>query len=269
MNYRSSPKPLHLFAGCGVVLSAGATAVAAFPVGIPLVGPTGLGTMPTTDTVPANQVEVGLAYERVKPDFGGRVNFLPDATATYGFTRGEVGAAYVRERLSAFGFSLTSNDFTLHGKYRLYENARNGAAIAAGAHYLHFDNSQGNVASLYLSGSYPLIAPREARKYSLRGHLGAIYQRVDAGDSGADSNNEVRPMVGLELLTGSAFSLAADYLPKSGDIGRTMSLAARYQMESGLGAQIGVGRLRDDNKYFVGVTYRFAGKGKTNETATR
>jgi hypothetical protein len=259
MNHPTSAKPLRLLADCAIVLSAAATGVAAFPTGIPLVGSTGLGTMPTTETVPNGEVEVGLAYERVKPDFG-RVSFFPDATATYGFKRGEVGAAYVRERDSIFGFSLTSNDFTLHGKYRVYENARNGAAVAAGAHYLHFDDSQGSVTSLYLTGSYPFMAPTEERKASLRGHLGLIYQHVDSGDSGADSANKVRPMVGLEFLTGSAFSIAADYIPNSGDVARTMSLAARYQMTSGFGAQIGVGRLRDDNKYFAGVTYRFRGK---------
>jgi hypothetical protein len=55
-------------------------------------------------------------------------------------------------------------------------------------------------------------------------------------------------------------SVAADFVPKSGAIARTMSLAVRYETTSGIGGQIGVGRLRNDTKYFVGLTYRLGRK---------
>lgn len=55
----------------------------AHPTGVPLAGPTGLGTIPTTETVPEGQVEVGLSFENIKPNFG-RVRYMPVAPANYG-----------------------------------------------------------------------------------------------------------------------------------------------------------------------------------------
>ena len=38
------------------------------------------------------------------------------------------------------------------------------------------------------------------------------------------------------------------------------SVAARYQHESGLGGQIGIGRFGGDTKLFAGAVYRFGGR---------
>jgi len=64
-------------------------------------------------------------------------------------------------------------------------------------------------------------------------------------------------MAGLEYRTPQGVGVAADYVPESGGIGRTMSLAARYETPRGVGAQLGVGKLGNDTKFFGGVTYRF------------
>jgi hypothetical protein len=226
----------------------------AAPTTVPLFGPTGLGSMPTSDTVPAGEIEAGLFYERVKPD-DGRVSFFPNLSATYGFGRGEIGGAYLREDNKQFGFADKFNYFTLHGKYRLYDNAQNGASVALGAHYLDFGSdggsNLGSVSSLYVTGAFPLMRRTDGR--NLRGHLGLIGQHVD---DGFDSSTRARPMFGLEYGLSRRVSLAADYLPRSGRIEKNATLVVRYQSES-LGLQGGIGQIGGDTKYFAGVTYRF------------
>jgi hypothetical protein len=241
-------------AGLMAVGAVTTTTAWAFPTSVPLVGPTGLGVMPTSDTVPTRQVEAGLFYERAKPD-DGWVSFFPDVSATYGFRRGEVGAAYLRENNKQSGFDDTFNYFTLHGKYRFYDNAQTGASVAVGAHYLDFGSDGGfdlgSVISLYVTGAYPLTRRADGR--NLRGHLGLIGQRVD---DGIDTSTRLRPMFGLEYGVNERVSVATDYLSHSGRIEKTATLMARYQSGT-FGVEAGVGKLGSDTKYFAGVTYRF------------
>lgn len=66
-------------------------------------------------------------------------------------------------------------------------------------------------------------------------------------------------MVGAKYFASPTLSIAADYAPRKDLVARTMSLALRYQGPSGIGAQIRVGRLQNDTKYFIGATYDFGG----------
>ena len=172
----------------GTGLCVAANVAGAYPATAPLWGPSGLGIIPTTETVEEGIIEAGLGYETVNPA-GAKVRFLPVISGTYGFERGEVGAGYLRERVSGGGVALNSDYFIVHGKYRLLEQP-DGAQIVAGAHYLKFDsNVGGGVTSVYLSGSYPFLQQK------LRGHAGLMYQRTS---SGGFANSEVRPMIGAE-----------------------------------------------------------------------
>jgi hypothetical protein len=237
-----------MWAAAGVASSA----AHAYPVSAPLAGPSGLGTIPTTDVVPAGAVDIGLDLERVDPNFGGHVNLLPALSATYGIAnRAEIGAVYLREDISAAG--VTNNDYAVHGKYRLWEKPESGLAIAAGAHYLHFDAGAGDVTSLYLTGSKELL--RRESGQTLRGHLGVLYQRINA----IADNHELRPFGGLDYQLSPRVTLAADYTPRQGVARSLYSAVARYQNQAGWGAQIGVGRLGGDTKLFASVVYRFGG----------
>ena len=244
----------------GTGLCVAANVAGAYPATAPLWGPSGLGIIPTTETVEEGIIEAGLGYETVNPA-GAKVRFLPVVSGTYGFERGEVGAGYLRERVSGGGVTLNSDYFIVHGKYRLLEHP-NGAQIVAGAHYLKFDsNIGGGVTSVYLAGSYPFLQQK------LRGHAGLMYQRTS---SGAFSNSEVRPMIGAEWRANEKVRIVADWLPKKGVSSSVVSIAARYEQPRSWSAQIGVGQFRgDDTKIFVSGTYRFEVRRKTAKTETQ
>ncbi len=242
----------------GTGLCVAISGAGAYPATAPLWGPSGLGIIPTSETVDEGTIEAGLGYESVNPA-GGDVRFLPVVSGTYGFDRGEIGAGYLRERVTGGGVTLNSDYFIVHGKYRLL-NQPGGAQIAAGAHYLKFDsNTGGGVTSVYLVGSYPFLQQK------LFGHAGLLYQRTS---SGGFSSNEVRPMVGAEWRANDKVRVVADWLPKKGVSVSAASLAARYEHPKGWGAQIGVGQFRgDDTKIFVSGTYRFNVRPKTKTAA--
>ncbi len=246
----------------------------AAPTTAPLFGPTGLGTIPTTATVPANSLEVSGIYENVRPDVG-RTRFFPELSATYGFNRGEIGVGTLEERFSASGLTFDRRYRSVHAKYRVLESKNSGGALALGAQQLDFSRG-GDVTTLSLSGSYPLrisplrlagsdaatSSPSEADKARL--HFGVFYHRVQ------NSGNETRPFIGIEapLIFGavkpdsaSQFSLAADYAPRAGDIQSLASIAVRFNSPAGLGAQIGVGSIGGDRKIFAGLSYRFRFSG--------
>ena len=223
--------------------------VGAHPVSSPFWGPSGLGSMPTTDTVAAEHLELGLNYEQVDPT-AADVRFFPVATANYGFSRGELGVAYARERTTAPGITLKSSYSTVHGKWRFLGDDK-GAQAAIGAHYLNFHSAPGSLTSLYLTGSLPLI--RRAERPVLRGHLGIIHHRIRS----FAPDKETRPMIGLEWRPGANFVIAGDYIPKKGQTASIASLIARYE-RGAWSAQIGAGQFRgNDNRLFIGVSYRF------------
>ena len=229
-------------------------APAAYPTTAPFWGPSGLGVIPTTDTVAATHVQVGLGYEHVNPKPGGTVNFFPVASATYGFGRGEVGAGYLQEKVHEGAFSLTDNNYSLHAKYRVLDDARSGAAVAVGAHYFKPGES-GHTLALYLTGSVPL-ARRADRSPIVRGHLGLLVQDVHLADTG--SFQQARPTAGLEIFAAPGLTLAGDYVPVMGREPRLWSVLARYQSVSGVGGQIGYGQQQDqDKKVFVSLAYTF------------
>ncbi|MDQ3814372.1 MAG: hypothetical protein M3347_10525 [Armatimonadota bacterium] len=242
----------------------------AYPTSAPLWGPSGLGHIPTTDTVPARSGEVGLGYERIKPDFGGRVHFFPVASGTLGFKRGEVGIGYLRERLSAPGFSASSNFWNVHAKYRAWEHPRSGGAVAVGLHHIDLGKAGGHVDNIYITGSVPVVRGKGNSISSIgtngtqgesiipgtgqvRIHLGLLHQRVSNGGN----NNETRPMLGLAWRATPEVTVAADFVPKKDNLQRLISAVARYEAPRGWGAQVGIARLQDDNKIFASVVYRF------------
>lgn len=252
----------------GVAVGSVTNPAHAYPTQAPFWGPSGLGSMPTTDTVPLDQVEFGVNYESVNPAVG-KTRFAPVVTATYGAERGELGVAYARERDTAPGVSFHSDYFALHGKLRLL-GSENKAQLAVGAHYLNFGSAPGSLTSYYLAASAPLL--KHNNQARLRGHLGVIHHRVKS----FAPNNETRPMFGLEWRQSSRLTVAADYLPKKGNSASISSIIARYQWPCGLSAQVGVGQFRgDDNRLFAGVSYLFDTTknkdtlfGKTPGTAT-
>ena len=234
------------------LLSHCVTSAYATPTTAPLWGPSGLGIIPTTDTIAARQFELGLGYERVKPD-DGRVRFFPVLSATIGGERGEVGAVWIRERDNLGGFFDSLRNYTFHAKYRLAQNPRTGSALAVGGHYLKPED--GHVTSFYLVGSHPLSRSPDG-KATVRGHLGILHHRSRFGDS----TSETRPMAGVEFLPSQGLTLAADYAPQRGDAARLWSVVARYQSPQAWGGQIGVGKIGDDTKFFVSVTYLFGAR---------
>jgi len=70
----------------------------ATPTTNPLPGPTGLGVIPTTQTVVPGGIEATIAYERASILGGGNGQFEPFINATFGFKQGEVGVSYAYER---------------------------------------------------------------------------------------------------------------------------------------------------------------------------
>ena len=244
----------------------------ALPTANPLPGVTGLGVVPTTDSVPSGVPEVSLSYERIKLDNGGGdVDLLPVAGVIYGLGRGEVGATYVRER-SDLGGALGGANFrqsyyALQGKLRVYE--RNNTRVAVGAHYYDFGSTSGvdlgNVLSGYVTASYALRQGAGARG-GARLHGGLLVQRV-RGEG--ESDTLLRPFVGAEYVLSRDVSLAADYLASDEDAARAFTVGLRYTPQSSpLSAQIGVGQLRGDTRYLVGVSYRFGGGGAPSLSPT-
>lgn len=227
----------------------------ALPTGNPLPGPSGLGTIPTSQVVPQGQVETSLNYERADFDASDGHASIPTANLTFGLRRGEIGATYVRERSSSDGFSASNSYFALHGKAQVY--ARDKVKVAIGAHYYDFGSDSGfdlgNVLSAYATGSYDLRRRNGALRG--RGHAGLLVQRIKNGDG---TTTRGRPFVGAEYFATPELSVALDYLARSGDVARAETLSLRYQPASSrFSAQVGVGKLRSDTKYFVGATYRF------------
>ncbi len=245
-----------------VALAGGfAPAAHATPTGDPLPGPTGLGVIPTTQTVAPGAFEASLGYEYVSiRDGGGHADQQPFANLSYGFHDGEVGASYLRQKTATQGFSATDNYYTLHGKYRVYTTVDGLGSIAVGAHYYDFGRdsgvSLGNVLSLYATGSYD-IENDEGRTLG-RLHLGVLGQRSHAPGK---NTTFARPFVGAEAQLTPDISIGADFLARNGDAAKAYTLSARYVPEGkSLSAQIGIGKLRNDTKYFVGLTYAFGGK---------
>ncbi|MBV9470179.1 MAG: hypothetical protein JO316_02885 [Abitibacteriaceae bacterium] len=229
--------------------------VQAFPTSVPILGPTGLGFIPTTDTVPAQQGEVSASYEKVNPNVG-KVTFAPVLTANYGLRRAELGVAYLHERTEVPGFTIGNHYTTLHAKYLLLESAKSGAALAVGVHHLDFGGLPGKVNSLYLVGSYP-VWRREDRNESVRAHLGVIHHRISGGGA---ITNATRPMGGIDWAVNQEVTLAADYTPRRGAAVPLWSIVARYQKAStpSWGVELGYGRQNgSDDKFFAGVNYRF------------
>ena len=114
----------------------------------------------------------------------------------------------------------------------------------------------GNVASLYATGSYQFRSKTD--RPIARLNAGLLAQRAD---SGSDTTTYARPFVGIEGFISPEVSVGADYLAKHGDIARAATISLRYQSaKTPLSAQIGIGKLRSDTKFFVGVTYAFGRK---------
>ena len=244
-----------------LILPALPLAAHATPVGDPLPGPTGLGAIPTTETVAAQSFETSLDYERINiSGANGHADTIPLANVTYGFGRSEVGASYLHQKTSIEGFDASANYFALHGKTRVYQSPDGKVAVAVGAHYYDFGSSDGfdlgNVLSLYAGASYEFRG--NADRPIARVNGGLLGQRADAG---GDSTTYVRPFFGLEGLVSPEVSVAADYLAKHGEVGKATTLSLRYQSaKTPLSAQIGIGKTRSDTKFFVGVTYAFGRK---------
>ena len=219
----------------------------AHPVQAPFWGPSGLGSLPTTETVPLDEVEVGLGYEHVDPT-GGSVRYLPVVSATYGLKRSELGLAFARERTQGGGLTFRNNYLNVHGKYRLL-GSDGGAQAALGVHYLDFGNVPGHLTTFYLTGSLPV-----SKKENLLLHGGVMHNRIHSGAS----SNETRPMVGIEWRASDKLTLAGDYIAKNGQATSVSSLIARYQWSNNLSAQIGTGQFRgNDTRLFIGACYRF------------
>ena len=244
---------------CCVFVGISASAARATPTGNPLPGPSGLGIIPTTQTVAPGAFEGSLNYERVSIDEdagGGSARLAPFGNLTYGLKRAEIGVAYAHERTESQGFGFGTDYFALHGKYRLFE--RGGAALAVGAHYYDFGKESGfdlgSTSTIYATGTYEFN--RESL-HPVRLHGGILGQRFKT-DGFRQSYG--RPFAGLELAVTPELSLAADYLSSDGDAARARTLSLRYQPEKDkLSAQIGVGKLRSDFKFFAGFTFRFGG----------
>lgn len=256
--------PFPSFSGtCGLILVLGTalngSSAHALPVGDPLPGPSGLGAIPTTETVAPGSFAASLNYEHVNlSDSPGRARFLPMANLSYGFQRGEIGAAYAHQDTDIAGFSTNTDYFTLHGKYRLYSSPNGLGAIAVGGHYYDFGSDSGidlgNVMSLYATGSYDLVDRDNILQ--ARVHAGVLGQRSRYP---GDSTTFARPFVGGEMYLKPDLILAADFLAKHGDqVAHAYTASLRYEPKNkSLAAQIGVGKLRDDSKFFVGLTYSF------------
>lgn len=226
----------------------------AYPTQSPFWGPTGLGSIPTTDTVPANEFEAGLSYEKISPT-GADVRQFPTATATYGLKNGEIGVAYDRERTEFPGLTFKNDYRAAHAKWRLLGKP-GGAQAAVGVHYLDFGDVPGHVTTYYATGSLPLLKGKRGPRFI--GHLGVMHNRITGGAPA----NETRPMAGLEWRAGHNCVIAGDYIWKKGQASSISSLIARYQWPCGLTAQVGVGQFRgDDNRFLAGVSYRFNWKG--------
>ncbi len=226
----------------------------AMPTGAPLWGITGTGTLPTTETVPQRETEVGLAYEKVNPRDGEDVHFFPIGTATFGLKRAEIGLGALRERVNDpfLNQTFSTTYATLHGKYRAYQDPARRLAVAVGAHYLDFGRVPGSVLSLYAVGSKALTRP--ASQVQVLADVGALYNHI----AGRVRDDNVRPYASLEGRRGG-FSLSADYTPRAGQSVQIYSFAARYQKDR-YGLQLGYGQFRGtDEKLFVGASYRFGG----------
>lgn len=249
--------------GIAALFVASASVCRAYPTAEPLWGATGLGVLPTTDTVAPGQTEVGLGYENVSPGFGGKVQLFPVASATHGLERAEIGAGYAHERFRVDGFTSNADDFNLNGKFRFAQSSRAysgvpDAAAAVGVHFTRFGGF-GNLTSLYLTGSKVLS---HTDGNLLRGHLGLLYQDRSGGGS---NENTLRPMIGLELRTAKNLTFAADYIPRRKSAAETWSIVARYEMRQPLSFQIGYGQFKSgdanfnsrDKRVFASVAYRF------------
>lgn len=234
----------------------------ATPVGDPLPGPSGLGVIPTTQTVAPGRVEASLNFENIDiSGADGRARTFPFINLSYGVGRGEIGTSFLRQKTSVAGFSSSNSFYTIHGKYRLYNSPDNRAAIAVGAHYYDFGSDAGtnlgNVLSLYATGSYEVRGKTD--RPVARFHLGVLGQRSHVP---GDTTSFARPFVGVEALVSPDFSIAADYLAKHGDVAQGYTVSARYQpvKNKSLAAQIGIGKVRNDTKFFAGITYSFGRK---------
>lgn len=106
----------------------------ATPVGAPLPGPSGLGVIPTTQTVVGGQIAASLGYEYVNiSGADGHASLLPSANLSYSFNKGEVGVAYLRQKTAIEGFSSSNSYFALHGKYRFMLLAVTSSSIVKSA----------------------------------------------------------------------------------------------------------------------------------------
>jgi hypothetical protein len=260
---RDGVKPYLKVCGAGVlgmlVTMLGAVPALAFPSTAPLWGPTGLGSVPTADVVPEKVTEIGVGYERIRPDgllVGSSVRFFPTLTANHGLHRAEVGVGLLREDVNSSFFDFSNSYKAAHGKYRVYQHDSKDRAVAVGAHYLDFGSIPGDVLSLYAVASEGFLEDPGARGIEAsrgRAHLGVMHNRID----GAVSGNDTRLFGGVELIWRRGLSAFADYTAKSGQSVRLWNVGARYQ-QNRYGVQAGYGQLRgSDSKYFVSFSYRF------------
>ena len=220
----------------------------------PLFGPTGLGSVPTAQTVPSGTFELSGAYAWVDAD-PVNVDLGPKAGVVYGFNRGEIGAGYYREKQDFEGEEFKFDYLTLHGKYRVFESQTADInAVSIGAHYLDYRDFSGSTLSLYAAAQSTLVRNKDGNE-RWRGHFGARVQRSDFQEQ---DETKFRPFFGFEYIANPDWRFATDFAPSRAQFDSTMSLAARYQKPGGnLGGQIGIGRLGGDPQLFASLTLRF------------
>jgi hypothetical protein len=161
----------------------------------------------------------------------------------------------LRERVEDefLGSDRRNTYHTLHAKYRYSENPARRTSGAIGVHYLTFGDVPGHVTTFYYVASKELLGPRS--RYAFTAQLGVLAHTI----KGRNPNNATRPFVGGELKLSRSLSLAGDFAPEASQADQVYSVSARFQGPR-LGVQLGYGQFRgDDDKLFIGASYRFGG----------
>lgn len=226
-----------------MVALAAAGVAGAYPT---LSGPTGLLTVPTTDTAPERSLEAAGDWANLSADGNGFVvRGLLGATE-----RVELGALYAH-------FSEPSGRILgINGKLQLRSEPESTFGLAVGANATDpggdrfGDNSSG--VQLYAVASKDLTS-RAADLASV-----AWRMRVNAGlmyDS-AEDDTALRPFVGLDFTQPDGGQLMLEYQARSGrDVS---SIGLRYPLAAQLTVQAGItNAFEDSHQLVLGAAYRW------------
>lgn len=224
-----------------------------------LFGDTGLVQVPTADTMPQMNFEVGAHYTNIGS--GATTSAAYPIRIDYGIAKGtEVFGLYAPAASSkmydAMGGGVKINLLS-------EDSLQTIPGISIGARVVHFSRTMDqNYINVYATSSTTIYRMGDyyTNGYRVRAHVGAEFYRF----SGDLTHNFVSGFAGLSFESTKGASIVVDYLPQMADDGviyrdSSLSAAVRFPFATTFAAEVGMTRpfLNSSSTLYAGFSYHY------------